>query len=179
MEDHQFERLLEALQGITDAVEGLTDAIDGQNGVLPHSPPSEDPQTSDLEQVYAPTPTYRKPYPHLEIEAKDGGDVLLIFERGVPEELQEMVQKELLRHFSNKKMYPGTIDHMNATATAMLEAMHAAGLVLLDPRFPGRVWDFDECNANSWMHKWRNRPSLSMNELETLMRQPVMKPRRE
>lgn len=119
------------------------------------------PEDVPKDLVYPAPPDNDKPIPHVEVVlGVDRCTIGLNFEKGVPVALQELVQSELVKHYKGLHLDRARVSQIEAEVNFMLVSMNECGLVLRDPRFPGRVWDFDEANAEEWVHRRNNPPPL-------------------
>lgn len=130
------------------------------NEDLIHDPGEYGPKDIPKDITYPVPLDDNKPIPHVEVVlGVDKSTIGLNFEEGVPEELQELIRGEIVRLYQGLRLDNARVNQVEAEVNFMLVSMNEQGVVLRDPRFPGRVWDFDVGYADLWLEHRRNPPA--------------------
>lgn len=162
MEEHYLLLLVERLDALADVGERVITAVDALNASieeqLGYVTQPEDPQPQESTTMVPPwatVPELDKPVVHYDLvlgpaHGLGPGELLVWFEKGVPDELKEFLKLELIDKHVRYKADQMRMDLIRRDLDAALMDFSQYGITLRIPPFEERHWEFHEEEAEAW-----------------------------
>ena len=104
-----------------------------------------------------------KPIPHVDVVLGSDSSIVLLFEEGVPMELQNFIRRRLDQKYIGLHLSQARVSQIEAEVNFILVDLAQYGIVLRNPSWSKRVWDFEEHEAMEWAKQKDNPPPVGLN----------------